>query len=228
VRQNGVHGIARSLAHVIATFVLSRLALSGIEVVVVVVHNRSTYLSFFSPRSKVRLKHLCHPPLLPSRTFCTLPLHLEEKKEKACPVLRSASRCVCASGCNSSHLEGGISRQRALLRERERASEPQNALRAFVCASCVKILYELGGRGYRGALSSVVVHLLAFVEFQFLERDRENARARSLQPYSSVIILCSSRFFQVERSESASLSARSLVRPVRQSLYCVALVSSRG
>jgi hypothetical protein len=169
-----------------------------------------------------------HPPLLPSRTFCTLPLHLEEKKEKACPVLRSASRCVCASGCNSSHLEGGISRQRALLRERERASEPQNALRAFVCASCVKILYELGGRGYRGALSSVVVHLLAFVEFQFLERDRENARARSLQPYSSVIILCSSRFFQVERSESASLSARSLVRPVRQSLYCVALVSSRG
>ncbi len=91
-------------------------------------------------------------------------------------------------------------------------------LRAFVCALCVKTLYELGGHGYKGVLSSVVVHLLAFVGFQFLERETENTRARSLQPYSSVIILCSSRFFQVERSESASLSGRSLVRPVRQSL----------
>jgi hypothetical protein len=58
------------------------------------------------------------PHLLPSRNFCILPLHPEEKKEKACPV-RSASRCVCASRCSSSHLESGISRQRVLLRERE-------------------------------------------------------------------------------------------------------------
>jgi hypothetical protein len=110
-------------------------------------------------------------------------------------------------------VESGISRQRVLLRERKSERASKRAER-FVCASCVKILYELGGRGYRGVLSSVVVHLLAFVGFQFLERHRENARARSLQPYSSVIISCSSCFFQVERNESASLSARSLVRPV--------------
>jgi len=94
--------------------------------------------------------------------------------------------------------------------ERERASEPQNSLSAFVCALCVKIVYELGGRGYKGVLTSVVVHLLAFVGFQFLERETERTRARSLYPYSSVIILCSSRFFQVERSESASF--RSVAR----------------
>jgi hypothetical protein len=82
------------------------------------------------------LKHLCPsppPPLLPSRTFCTLPLHLEEKKEKACLVLRSASRCVCASGCNSSHLESGISRQRVLLRERESERASKRAERFRLC-----------------------------------------------------------------------------------------------
>ncbi len=55
-----------------------------------------------------------------------------------------------------------------------------------------------------------------------VERERERARARSLQSYSSVIILCSSRFFQVERSESPSLLERQ--KPcffVRPSLYCV-------
>jgi hypothetical protein len=59
----------------------------------------------------------------------------------------------------------------------------------------------------RGVLTSVVVHLWGFNSCT----QRESARARSLQSYSSVIILCSSRFFQVERSESPSLRARSLV-----------------
>ncbi len=80
----------------------------------------------------------------------------------------------------------------------------------------------------KGVVSSVVIHLLAFVGFQFVERETERTRARRLQPYSSGIILCSSRFFQVDRNENASLCARSLVRPICQSLYCVALVSSGG
>ncbi len=42
----------------------------------------------------------------------------------------------------------------------------------------MKILYELGGRGYKGVLSSVLVHLLAFVGFQFLERETQRTRAR--------------------------------------------------
>jgi hypothetical protein len=182
VRQNGVHGIAGSLAHVIATFVLSRLALSVIELVVVVVHNRSTYVFFLLSQQSTFETPLCPPPASPPspsfpHTFCTFPLHLEEKKEKACPVMRSASRCVCASRCSSSHLESGISRQGVLLRERERESEPQNALSAFVCALCVKILYELGGCGHKRVLS-VVVHFLAFVGFQFLERETERMRAQ--------------------------------------------------
>jgi hypothetical protein len=208
VRHNGVHGIAGSLGHVIATFVMSRLVSNRVSSSS---SPQSLYVSFFSLAAKyVWNTSAPPPPLLPSRTFCTRPLRLEEKKEKACPVLRSASPCVCASRCSSSHLESGISMQRVLLRERERARGPQNALSAFVCALCVKIVYELGGRGYKGVLSSVVVHLLAFVGFQFLERETERTRARSLQPYSSVIILCSSRFFQVERSESASF--RSVAR----------------
>jgi hypothetical protein len=115
--------------------VLSRLALSVIEVVVGVLHNRSTYLSFFSQQStfETPLPAPPPPPLLPSRTFCTLPLHLEEKKEKACPVLRSASPCVCASVCNSSHLESGISRQRVLLRERESERTSKRADRFRLC-----------------------------------------------------------------------------------------------
>jgi len=43
----------------------------------------------------------------------------------------------------------------------------------------VKILYELGGRGYRGVLSSVVVHLLAFVGFHADGDDHENGDHRS-------------------------------------------------
>jgi hypothetical protein len=62
--------------------------------------------------------------------------------------------------------------------ERERASELQNAPSAFGCALCVKIPYELGGRGYKGVFSSVVVHLLAFVGFQFLEREIERTSAQ--------------------------------------------------
>jgi hypothetical protein len=90
-----------------------------------------------------------------------------------------------------------------LLRERESESEPQNALSAFVCALCVKIVYELGGRGYKGFLAALLFICLLLWGFNSCtERQRE--RARSLLPYSSVIILCSSRFFQVERSESAS------------------------
>jgi hypothetical protein len=49
---------------------------------------------------------------------------------------------------------------------------------ALVCALCVKILYELGGRGYKGVLNNVIVHLLAFVGFQFLEIERQRERAR--------------------------------------------------
>ncbi len=74
-------------------------------------------------------------------------------------------------------MESGISRQRVLLRERKSERASKRAER-FVCASCVKILYELGGRGYKGVLSSVVVYLLAFVGFQFLEREIERTRAQ--------------------------------------------------
>jgi len=72
--------------------VSSRLALSGIEVVVVV-HNRSTYLSFFSPRSKVRLKHLCpSPPLLsflpaPSVLFLCILRRRKKKLVLCCALL---------------------------------------------------------------------------------------------------------------------------------------------
>ncbi len=68
-------------------------------------------------------------------------------------------------------------------RERERATEPQNALSAFGCALCMKIPYELGVRGYKGVLSSVVVHLLAFVGFQFLERETERTSAQEACSY---------------------------------------------
>ncbi len=98
---------------------------------------QSLYVSFFFLASQQSTFEtplpLPPPPLLPSRTFCTLPLHLEEKKEKACLVLRSASRCVCASGCNSSHLESGISRQRVLLRERESERASKRAERFRLC-----------------------------------------------------------------------------------------------
>jgi hypothetical protein len=35
-------------------------------------------------------------PPVPSRTFCTLPLHLEEKKEKLVLCALLVSLCVCA------------------------------------------------------------------------------------------------------------------------------------
>ncbi len=65
-----------------------------------------------------------------------------------------------------------------LLRVRERERERASLKTRSVCALCVKILCELGGRGYKGVLNSVVVHLLAFVGFQCLERETERTRVR--------------------------------------------------
>jgi len=63
-----------------------------------------------------------------------------------------------------------------LLRERERGSEPQNALSALVCALCVKIVYELGGRGYKGVLSRLFICLLLWGFNSWRERERERAQ----------------------------------------------------
>ncbi len=48
--------------------------------------------------------------------------------------------------------------------------------------------------------------------------------ARRLQPYSSVIILCSCRFFQVERSDRAGLVRK---KPCSSSPSVIILSSSR-
>ncbi len=134
VRQNDVHGFARSLAcsrNCDLCLVSSRLALSGIEVVVVV-HNRSTYLSFFSPRSKVRLKHLCpSPPLLsflpaPSVLFLCI-LRRRKKKLVLCCALLVV---VCARVVAVVHMWRVGFQGRECYWERESASEPQNALSA--------------------------------------------------------------------------------------------------
>ncbi len=91
---------------------------------------QSLYVSFFSLAAKL----WAPPPLssLPAPSVLVLCI-LRRRKKKACPVLRSASRCVCASRCSSSHLESGISRQRVLLRERESERASKRAERFRLC-----------------------------------------------------------------------------------------------
>jgi hypothetical protein len=126
----------RSLAHVIATFVLSLscLALSVIEVVVVVVHNRSTYLSFLSQQSTYEIPL---PPLsfLPAPSVLFLCI-LRRRKTKL--LLCALLVVVCARVVAVAHVgDWDFKAESVVERERERASEP-SALSAFVCALSVK------------------------------------------------------------------------------------------
>jgi hypothetical protein len=142
---------------------------------------QSLYVSFFSLAAMYVWNTSGPPPPLSSLPApSVLVLCILRRRKKKLVLCCALLVVVCARVVAVAHIwrVGFQGRECCWERERERASLKTRWALSFVCALCVKIVYELGGRGYKGVLSSVVVHLLAFVGFQFLERETERTRAQ--------------------------------------------------